>query len=141
MDREVGPESCFALDDVQGFVVSPDGKTVVALTPWKSNQPRTALHFIDVASSVITNVVLVPRLVEIRAGIAWTADGSRIIYATRGSFTSALESYRIADGAIEMVAEPAEGDIWHIAVSPDSRYAMFERESVSSDAVLLTVTP
>ena len=29
----------------------------------------------------------------------------------------------------------------HIAVSPDSRNTIFQRESVSSDAVLLTVTP
>jgi WD40 repeat protein len=144
MDRDGGKESCFALDRVDGFVVSPDGKTVVALTPSVSDsvQTRTPLHFIDIASGAITKVVFVPRWVDVEAGIAWTADGSRIVYATHSSLsTSAVESYRIADGMNDIISKPSEGFVRDITVSPDGRHAVFQRITGSSDAVLLTVSP
>jgi 6-phosphogluconolactonase (cycloisomerase 2 family) len=71
-----------------------------------------------------------------------TLGAARIIYATNTSaWTTAIESYRIADGANDVIAKSARGQIQHITTSPDGRYVFFQRESVWSDAVLLTVTP
>jgi Tol biopolymer transport system component len=140
VSRDGGPESCFALDDTQRFVTSPAGKTIAAVTHTAGS--RTQLHFIDITSGVVGKVVTLPSWIDTDGGIAWTADGARIVYATDTSpFTTAIESYRIADGSNEVLIKPVEGRITNITVSPDGRYATFQRRSGWSDAVLLTVTP
>ena len=79
--------------------------------------------------------------IDTESGMVWTADKARIVYATSTSHsTTAVESYRIADGANDVVVKSAEGQITHLTASPDGRYAVFQRHSGSSDAVLLTVT-
>jgi Tol biopolymer transport system component len=135
ISRDAGPASCFALEGVNGFAVSPDRKTVVAVT---STENRTRLHFIDIASGVVGRVATVPGSIE--GGIVWTTDDSRIVYVTSTGFERAVEAYRIADGANEVVSKSAEGFVRHVAASPDGRHAVFLRERYSSDAVLLTVT-
>jgi Tol biopolymer transport system component len=138
ISSDAGPASCFAVEEVNGFAVSPDRKTVVAVT---STENRTRLHFIDIASGVIGRVATVPGSVETSGGIAWTTDDSRIVYVTSTGFERAVEAYRIADGANEVVSRSAEGFVRHVAASPDGRHAVFLRERNSSDAVILTVTP
>jgi Tol biopolymer transport system component len=138
ISRDAGPASCFALDEVLLFAVSPDGKTVAAVT---SSGNRAQLHFIDIASGVVGRVVTVPGFIENSGGIAWTAGDSRIVYVTSTGFQRAVEAYRIADGANEVVSRSAEGFVHHVSASPDGRHAVFLRERSSSDAVLLTVTP
>lgn len=137
ISRKGGPETCFAIDDVVMFVLSPDRKTVVAVTPGKSSR----LHFIDVASGAVGKVVTVPRWIDDSGGIAWTAGDSRIVYVTEAGAERAVEAYRLADGAIEIVSKSFEGFAEHIAASPDGRYAVFLRQRSFGDAVLLTVTP
>ncbi|HYI12336.1 MAG TPA: toll/interleukin-1 receptor domain-containing protein [Thermoanaerobaculia bacterium] len=137
ISREGGPETCFAVDGVGSFAVSPDRKTVAAVEPGKSSR----LHFIDIASGAVGKVVTVPRWIDTNGGIAWTAGDSRIVYVTETPSARAVEAYRLADGAIEIVSESSQGFAQHIAVSPDGRYAVFLREWSSGDAVLLTVTP
>lgn len=138
ISRDGGPESCFAVDGVRTFAVSPDRKTVVAVThPGNSSR----LHFIDIASGAVGKVVTVPGWIETQAGIAWTPGDSRIVYVTQKASQIAVESYRTADGAIEVVSPSSEGLLRHLAVSPDGRYVVFLRMRGSSDAVLVTVTP
>jgi len=138
ISRDAGPESCFALDEVHGFAVSPDRRTVAALN---STQTPSRLYFIDIASGVVGKVVTVPGSIEASEGIAWTTGDARIVYVTSTGFQRAVEAYRIADGANEVVSKSAEGFARHVAVSPDGRHAVFLRERTTSDAVLLTVTP
>jgi Tol biopolymer transport system component len=138
ISRDAGPESCFAPEEVNGFAVSPDRKTVAAVT---STQNHTRLHFIDIASGVVGKVVTVPGSVDASGGIAWTTGDSRIVYVTSTGFHRAVEAYRIADGANEVVSKSAEEFVRHVSASPDGRHAVFLRERSSSDAVLLTVTP
>jgi len=137
ISREGGLETCFAIDDVRMFVLSPDRKTVAAVTLGKSSR----LHFIDIASGAVGKVVTVPRSIDSSGGIAWTAGDSRIVYVTEREAERAVEACRLADGAIEIVSKSSEGFAQHIAVSPDGRYAVFLRKRSSGDAVLLTVTP
>ena len=98
------------------------------------------LHFIDIHSGATGKIVSVPRWIDSQGGMAWTAGDSRIVYATQTMSRTAVEAYRLADGAHEVISKPAEGMLRHIAVSPDGRYVVFLRERISSDAVLLTVT-
>ena len=138
ISRDAGPETCFALEGVSGFVVSPDGKTVAAVI---SAQNQTRLHFIDIASGVVGKTATVPGSIEAFGGMAWTTGDPRIVYVTSTGFQRAVEAYRLADGSIEVVSKSAEGFVRHLAASPDGGYAVFLRERSSSDAVLLTVTP
>jgi len=136
ISRDAGPESCFALDAVAVFAVSPDRKTVVAAS---SAENPTRLHFIDVASGVVRRVATVPGSLD-AARIDWTA-GDAIVYVTTTGFERAVEVYRLAEGVNQVLYGPAEGFVSHVAVSPDGRQAIFLRERHSSDAVLLKVTP
>lgn len=139
INRDGKSETCFELDGVQAFAVAPGGKTLVALTHARS---ESSLHFIDVPSGTVKRVVPIPRWILGGAGLQWTADGSKIVYAIQTSTsTFALESYRVADGTIEAVTNPADGLVRGIMVSPDGRYAVFERNRGSSNAVLIRVTP
>ena len=138
VSRDGGAESCFALDDTDRFVMSPDGKTMVAVTHPNS---QSRLHFIDIASGAVNKVFTIPGWIDTSSGMVWTADNTRILYATNTSpSTTALESYRIPDGVNDVVVKSAEGRITHLTASPDGRYAVFQRHSISTDAVLLTVT-
>jgi Tol biopolymer transport system component len=138
ISRDGGPETCFAVDGVTIFAVSPDQKTVAAPT---TNGDATRLHFIDIASGVVQKVVTLPGRIDTNGGIAWTAGDSRIVYVTATRDESAVEAYRLADGANEILSKSDEGVARHISVSPDGRYAVFLRERDTRDAVLLTVTP
>ena len=138
INRDGGPESCFALDGADTFVLSPDRRTMAAVTHANS---RSQLHFIDITSGIVGKVVTVPRWIDTNGGMAWTAGDSRIVYATQTGFQAAVEAYHLADGAHEVISNPAEGLLRHIAASPDGRYTVFLRERMSSDAVLLTITP
>jgi Tol biopolymer transport system component len=138
ISRKTGSESCFAVDGVSIFAVSPDAKTVAAAT---LTEKGTQLHFIDIASGVVAKVVTVPGRIDTNGGIAWTAGDSRIVYATQTRDETAVEAYRIADGTNEVVSNSSDTTVRHITASPDGRHVMFLRERFSSDAVLLTVTP
>lgn len=138
VSRDGGAESCFALNDTHMFVMSPDGKTIAAVTHHNS---QSRLHFIDIASGAVSKVVTVPAWIDTQSGMVWTADKAKIVYATSTSHsTTAVESYGIVDGANDVVLKSAEGQIMHLTASPDDRYVVFQRHSISTDAVLLTVT-